>query len=163
VYRVLTWELRSKRFKTRGPSHGKFGDAVSRGRQEAAARKAKLKADEERREAKQQDALNASQHWFGDVLRPMVDNANAELESANAGLALTWEPIPGATRPSVKLGVVEGARPTRFSFIFIVDRGDIHFHRGDGIPVEVGKIATVGSVQISDVLAEILRQVASML
>ena len=44
-----------------------------------------------------------------------------------------WEPIPDATRPSVKLGIVDGARPTRFSFTFIVDRGDIHFHHGDGI------------------------------
>jgi hypothetical protein len=142
---------------------GKFGDAVSSGREEAAARRAKEQADEERRKAKQQDALNASQHWFGSVLRPTVDNANADLKSANIGLAITWEPIPDATRPSVKLGIVDGARPTRFSFTFIVDRGDIHFHHGDGIPIEVGKIATVDSVVISDVLAGLLQHVASKL
>jgi hypothetical protein len=140
---------------------GRFSDAVSRGREQAAEERAKQHAADKKAKAARQAAYDAGRNWIERVVQPVVETANADLK--NRKLKIEWE-LGIGPHPSVKLMVDNidppWSLPTGRSITLTSENGHVSAstdRRPGG--KALGEVDKVTPAAVGDLLEEMLTEV----
>jgi len=142
---------------------GKYSDAVSQGRQQAAEKQEAYDTAIKMKAATQRAEAEAGLKWLEEVVRPVVAAANEDLRDEK--LTILWEPSPAAHDPSLSLGIrkMDTPRGTPIGSIgFEVlpgGRVNVYLDRGHGH--ELGTIKDVKSEKIDELVVNYLRELGS--
>jgi hypothetical protein len=137
---------------------GKFSDAVSSGQKEPVAR------DQNEAAAKQirEEATKAAHEWIDNVVLPVVERANADLNAKKLEILETrsYHDNPGVRLDIRKTDTPHGG-PIVASLAFNVLRGTVTLYQGNERGRPIGTTYQVASSAIEALLIQVLQKIGT--